>query len=133
MFYHKSFSSYLFFMFSVAGIVEKGESRGTAIGFPTVNINVGDVQQKDGVYAVLLEVGGKRLKGVANLGTAPTFSRNKRLLEAHVFDFSGDIYGLHVKLSFVAFIRDEKKFDSVKDLAAQIKKDVEKAKSLLEK
>lgn len=120
-------------MFSVKGVVQKGESRGSSIGFPTININAGSLDAKNGVYAVRLGVGKNVYGGVANLGTAPTFNRNRRLLEVHIFGFSGSIYGEEVEVSFVKFLRDEKKFASVEDLKEQIRKDVEKAKEILGK
>ncbi len=119
-------------MFSVKGLVEKGESRGSSIGFPTINIAVSDREiQLRGVYAVRINIGHNVYDGVANIGYAPTFSRKEFMVEVHIFSFSGDIYGKEVEVSFVSFLRDEKKFSGVGELKEQIAKDISKAREIL--
>ena len=117
----------------VKGIVEKGENRGKSIGFPTVNINTSSIKKPDGVYAVLVKTDRKILKGVANLGMAPTFGRKERFLEVHLFDFAENLYGKEIEVFFVKFIREEKKFPSAKDLIVQIQKDYKIAKEIFNK
>ena len=85
-----------------------------------------------GVYAVRVHgLADESLAGVANLGTRPTVRGSYRLLEVHLFDFDEDIYGLHVRVEFVHKLRDEKKFDSLEALKAQIIRDENAARGLL--
>lgn len=108
--------------YEVSGIVIEGRKLGRELGFPTANLRLGEQQvPKDGVWAV--EIDG-HLKGVANLGTRPTVGEGERLLEVHIFGFSGDLYGKSLRVRFVRFIRDEMKFGSLDELRAQIALDV---------
>lgn len=80
----------------------------------------------DGVYAVEVEVLGKKYMGIANFGSNPTVTDDsQKLLEVHIIDFNQDIYGELVKVSFLVKIRNEKKFQSLAELKAQIEKDIE--------
>ena len=80
----------------------------------------------DGVYAVEVEVLGKKHMGIANFGSNPTVTDDyQKLLEVHIIDFNQDIYGELVKVSFLVKIRNEKKFQSLTELKAQIEKDIE--------
>jgi len=120
----------------VEGRVLEGDKRGRTIGFATANVPLeGVVTPKLGVYAVDVEIEDGphrgRYRGVANLGTRPTFNKRDVLLEVHVFDFSGDIYGAHVRVSFIGFIRPEQKFDGLESLKAQIALDASAARRLL--
>ena len=121
--------------YEVHGTVVHGEGRGRTIGFPTANIEMDAayVQPKQGVYAIRAEVEGKLIDGVLNLGVKPTFHEElpKPVLEAHLFDFDGDLYGKSVTIQFIAFLRSEKKFGSLDELIHQIKSDAEQARSLL--
>lgn len=118
----------------VDGVVVEGHKRGRTIGFPTANLAPDPILLPlDGVYAVRLELkDGTWRDGMANLGTRPTFAAG-RSLEAHLFDFDGDLYGMRVSLAFVARIRDEQKFDGPAALVAQIRRDEEAARALLAK
>ena len=116
---------------TVEGIVQRGRQVGKKIGFPTCNIDIKDyVLAKPGVYAVkvLRKINGKYIKGIANLGYRPTFNQKKILLEVHLFNFSGNLYNKLLSVEFLKFIRAEKKFKNVKQLKAQIKKDLNIAK-----
>ena len=116
---------------TVAGIVQMGRQVGKKIGFPTCNIDIKDyVLAKPGVYAVrvLKKNNRKYIKGIANLGYRPTFNQKKILLEVHLFNFSGNLYNKLLSVEFLKFIRAEKKFKNVKQLKAQIKKDLNIAK-----
>jgi riboflavin kinase/FMN adenylyltransferase len=117
---------------SVDGVVVEGNKRGRTIGFPTANLVPDPILlPRDGVYAVRARTkDGAWHDGVANLGTRPTFAAG-RSLEAHLFDFAGDLYGAPLRLAFVARIRDEKKFDGVDALVAQIRRDADTARELL--
>jgi riboflavin kinase/FMN adenylyltransferase len=106
----------------ISGTVIEGKKLGRTIGFPTANIRPGDQQlPKDGVWAVTVD---GELKGIANLGMRPTVDGTERLLEVHLFDFSGDLYGKELRIRFGRFIREERKFASVEELKAQIARDV---------
>jgi len=112
--------------------VVSGDKRGREIGFPTANIPMKDwIQPKYGVYAVIVEFNGKIYKGVSNLGIRPTFDETEPMLETYLFDFSGDLYDKDIIVSFVDFIREEKKFDGIDSLRGQIEEDSIKAKKIL--
>lgn len=117
-------------IYRMSGRVAHGDKKGRTIGFPTANIHLHrKATPLLGVFAVeLFGIGGEPLPGVANLGTRPTINGIKTLLEVHLFDFDGDIYGRHVHVDFLLKLRDEKRFDSFEDLKAQILRDVDQAR-----
>lgn len=111
--------------YELRGIVIEGRKLGREIGFPTANLHVGERQlPSDGVWAVTVD---DTLKGVANLGMRPTINGSERLLEVHLFNFAGDLYGKELRVRFVKFLRAEKKFESVEKLTEQIAEDVAEA------
>jgi riboflavin kinase/FMN adenylyltransferase len=117
---------------TVEGRVETGDQRGRTIGFPTANVSLeGYLEPALGVYAVRVEVDGRKYGGVANFGRRPTFDKKDVLLEVHIFDFEGDIYGQPIVVSFISFLRPEMKFAGLDALKAQIAKDSEAARALL--
>ncbi len=108
--------------------VVRGEGRGSKIGFPTANLkDTENLCLKEGVYAVRVE---NRFPGVANYGYRPTFGGKKRVLEVHIHGFSGDLRGKVIKVEFLRFIREERKFGSVEELRRQIEKDLQSALEL---
>ncbi|MGD9792571.1 MAG: bifunctional riboflavin kinase/FAD synthetase [Acidimicrobiia bacterium] len=116
--------------FEVRGVVAKGDQRGRTIGFPTANVVMPDsvCLPADGVYAGFYERPDGSVHPCAiNLGRRPTFYEHAdhSLLEAHLLDFNGDLYGESAKVRFVAFLRSERKFDGIDALVAQLKADVE--------
>ncbi|HEY5948688.1 MAG TPA: bifunctional riboflavin kinase/FAD synthetase [Kofleriaceae bacterium] len=118
----------------IDGVVIHGAKRGRTIGVPTANIRTDtDPVLRAGIYAVTLGVDdGKPMPAVASLGTNPTFVDGGGLvLEVHVLDFDGDLYGKRVRTTFVAHLRDEAKFDSVEALIAQIRADIDAARRVL--
>lgn len=118
---------------TVDGTVKKGDQKGRTIGFPTANLEFGDlVRPKFGVYCVELRIEGDTVwhPGVANTGVRPTVGGEAARLEVHIFDFDRDIYDLHVDVRFRSFIREEKKFESFDALKAQIQKDAEGARAM---
>lgn len=119
--------------YAVSGRVIKGFQRGRTIGFPTANIRPrADLLLPNGVYAIRVDVGDQQhLPGVANVGVNPTFDGNRRTIEAHIFDFSADLYGQRLRVGFVEHLRGEKKFPAVDDLVRQIKEDAARARALL--
>lgn len=116
--------------YSISGKVVHGAKRGRELGFPTANVHMWHERPAlTGVYAVKLD----GLNAVANLGVRPTIAgTSKLMLEVHVLDFDGNLYGKHVHVDFLHKIRDEKKFASLDALKAQIKKDVAVARDLFE-
>ena len=124
--------------FEIEGTVEKGDARGRQIGFPTANVALGDfLRPAQGVYAVKvgIESGPETVwhNGVANLGSRPTFDGKSVLLEAHLFDFDGDLYGQTLRVALIDYVRAEKKFDGIDSLKAQITADSGRAKEILRK
>ncbi|MSQ47125.1 MAG: bifunctional riboflavin kinase/FAD synthetase [Deltaproteobacteria bacterium] len=118
--------------YAVSGRVEKGFQRGRTIGFPTANLRPrADLLLPNGVYAVRVEVGDTHVPGVANVGVTPTFGVNKRTIEAHLFDFSADLYGQRVRVSFIEHLRGEQKFPSIQELVRQIHHDAQQARAIL--
>ena len=117
---------------TVEGRVEAGDKRGRTIGFPTANVSLeGYLEPALGVYAVRVELGGSTYDGVANFGRRPTFDKKDVLLEVHIFDFAGDIYGQQIVVSFIAHLRPERKFAGLDALKAQIAEDAKAARILL--
>ena len=114
----------------VDGVVVHGAKRGRAIGIPTANIRPdADLPVAAGIYAVTLAVDGTVHPAVASLGTNPTFvDGGKLVLEVHVLDWDGDLYDRRVRVTFIARLRDEAKFDSVDALIAQIRTDITAAR-----
>jgi riboflavin kinase/FMN adenylyltransferase len=111
----------------ILGQVYKNDGRGSKIGFPTANVTT-DSQNKllppGGIYFVKVEIDNIIHYGMANLGTRPTFTdSDKQLLEVNIFDFNQDIYGKTIKVFFIKYLRDEKKFDSIDELVIQINRD----------
>ena len=123
--------------FAIRGEVQHGDKVGRTIGFPTANLALGTyLRPRYGIYAVtgLIESGplrGTLLHGAANLGIRPSFDPPKELLEPHFFDFSGDLYGAEIEVSFHHFLRPEAKFDSLDALTAQMEADCLHARALL--
>jgi riboflavin kinase / FMN adenylyltransferase len=120
--------------YSVSGIVVAGEARGRALGFPTINVMPESPRKllpPDGVYAVYVETPHGSFGGMMNLGGRPTFGDERRTIEAHLFDASGDFYGDVVQVGFVARLRDTKRFDSAADLMAQLAADEQGARRAL--
>lgn len=121
-------NSMLGYRFYVKNEVIKGRQIGRTIGFKTANLKMPEkmINIPDGVYAVEVEVLGKKHMGIANFGSNPTVTDDsQKLLEVHIIDFNQDIYGELVKVSFLVKIRNERKFQSLTELKTQIEKDIE--------
>lgn len=120
----------------VTGQVEVGQRIGRTIGFPTANIRLGDViHPRNGVYAVRVKIDGEAQyrQGVANFGRKPTLGDHAPLLETHILDFDGDLYDRRLEIAFIDFLRDERKFDGLDSLKAQITNDRDAARQVLVK
>jgi riboflavin kinase/FMN adenylyltransferase len=119
--------------YTILGTVTGGEKLGKKIGFPTANLSAHSEQfPPNGVYFAEAWLDGVLLHGVVNLGYRPTVSTGKpeRILEIHLLDFDGDIYGRDLEIRFVRYLRPEKKFESVDALVRQIDVDVRQAREL---
>ena len=119
--------------YAIEGVVQNGDARGRELGYPTANLVLGDYQRpKYGIYAVraVLDDGNEH-PGVANLGVRPTFDPPQELLETHLLDFSGDLYGRQMEVALHAFIRSELKFESIDALVEEMRKDEAAARRLL--
>jgi riboflavin kinase/FMN adenylyltransferase len=122
--------------FAIEGVVVQGDKRGRTIGFPTANIALGaHARPAFGVYAVRAhfpeESGRAPLAGVANLGLRPTIGDGRELLETHLFDFAGDLYGKRLAVELVAHLRPERKFAGLDALKVQIALDGQRARQIL--
>jgi riboflavin kinase/FMN adenylyltransferase len=117
--------------YELKGKVIHGEKRGRQLGFPTANIEPSHsyVIPKHGVYAVWAFLGNRRVRGVLNIGTKPTFHQNNERysLEVHLLDFNEQIYDEMVMVQFVHYLRSEQKFDSIDHLKSQIEVDIQLA------
>lgn len=119
--------------FTMSGKVVKGEQNGRKIGFPTANIMLRRHKSPiAGVFAVKVKCDMGHFNGVANVGSRPTLNGEKIQLEAHLFDFQGDLYGQTIDVEFIAKIRAEKRFADFQELSKQIKIDAQQAKDLLD-
>ena len=117
--------------YSILGTVKPGAQLGRKLGFPTANFAAHNEQfPPNGVYAVNVEIQGRPIRGVANIGVRPTLEQaeGERLLEVHLLDFQGDLYGLDLEVVFRRFLRSEQKFPSLEALRAQIGCDAEAAR-----
>ena len=112
--------------FTYAGEVVNGDRRGRKIGFPTANLEISDQRAMlpNGAYIVRVKVRGKIFNGIANIGDNPTFKVAKRRLEVFIDDFSDNIYGEEIFVSFISKLRDEKVFASIEELKAQLNEDL---------
>ena len=118
--------------YAVKGIVTKGQQLGRTLGMPTANIALEPTNRlAHGIYAVWAIIDGSRLPGVASFGVRPTVDNGLPLLEVHLFDFMGDLYGKDVEVEFVRRIREERKFDSLDSLVAEMERDKLLAQEIL--
>ena len=120
-------------IFSISGKVIKGDQRGRTIGIPTANIQYpqNTIIIPYGVYAVETKIDGNTYFGIVNFGVRPTFNKEKPIVEAYLFDFDNDIYDKNIELFFHKQIRQEKKFNGIKELLKQINLDIAEAKKIL--
>jgi riboflavin kinase/FMN adenylyltransferase len=127
--------------YAVIGTVVRGDGRGRQLGYPTANLAFADqvALPPDGIYAVRASWGGRSVTrpahhadGVASLGVRPTFGGGARTLEAYLFDFDGDLYNQRLRLAFVRRQRGERRFSSVAELIAQMDRDSQRARRILD-
>jgi riboflavin kinase/FMN adenylyltransferase len=114
------------------GPVVRGRERGRTIGYPTANLdNETECIPPDGVYAARVILADGAYPSIASIGMRPTFSESVRSIEAHIFDFTRDLYGTRIKLELIERIRPERKFDNPDALKAQIALDLSKVREIL--
>lgn len=116
------------YAYSLSGVVVVGNGIGRTLGFPTANMELYDPLKAvpgNGVYQVDVSVCGNSYKGVCNIGVRPTIgSGGTRVIETHILNFNEDIYGLDIRISFLRYIRPERKFDSLEELKLRLQKDI---------
>ena len=120
--------------FVLRGEVVRGEGRGWELGFPTANLDTPEcrVVPGNGIYAARAVVDGAALPAAVSIGVRPTFGGGERVVEVHILDFAGgDLYGSALAVEFVERLRDELRFDSVEELVAQMREDVEQSRQAL--
>jgi len=119
--------------YAIEGVVQHGDGRGRDLGYPTANIEMSDYQRpKYGIYAVRVTLDdGSEHPGVASLGVRPMFDPAQELLEAYLFDFDGDLYGRKIEIALHAYLREERKFEGLEALTAQMREDEAAARQLL--
>jgi riboflavin kinase / FMN adenylyltransferase len=121
--------------FYLRGKVITSDKRGRILGFPTANLDI-KLQQAlpgNGIYATITQVNDKRFPSATNIGTRPTFGEGEKMVETHLLNYEGDLYGKEITVEFVQKLRDEQRFSSSEELKIQIEKDVRKVKALLAK
>jgi len=118
---------------SLAGEVVRGAQRGRCLGFPTANLEIRTERAvpANGIYAVYAILGEERYQGVANVGVRPTFDNGERTVETYILDFDADIYGCDLVVEFVQRLRSEKRFTEIRELIAQIERDIVEARRIL--
>jgi riboflavin kinase/FMN adenylyltransferase len=127
--YIKKANMMLGYEWTMEGEVIHGNKRAREMNFPTANLLPHDqIYPMKGVYAVNIVINQNKFNGIANFGERPTVDGNKLLLEVHIFNFNEDIYGKHLTVEFLTFIRGEQKFDNFSLLVEQIKKDIQISK-----
>ena len=118
--------------YAVLGHVVSGQRLGRTLGVPTANIALDPTTRlAHGIYAVRARVDGKSIPGVASFGVRPTVDNGPPLLEIHLLDFNGDLYGREMEVEFVERIREERKFDSLARLTEEMERDKERARAIL--
>lgn len=118
--------------YSIGGRVVRGRQLGRTLGFPTANLRFPKTPALSGIYATWVHgVFDRPWPSVSSFGTRPTVDGVEPLLEAHLFDFQGDLYGRHIEVEFVAKLRDEEKFQDLAALTNQMHRDAEQARHIL--
>jgi len=118
--------------YAIGGRVVRGKQLGRTLGFPTANLRFPKTPALSGIYATWVHgVGDRPWPSVSSFGTRPTVDGVEPLLEAHLFDFAGDLYGRHLDIEFVAKLRDELKFPDLPSLTEQMHRDADDARAIL--
>jgi riboflavin kinase/FMN adenylyltransferase len=131
----KTANSFLGYPYHLTGTVIRGSKLGREIGFPTANLKIEDKHKlipANGVYAIKAEIGGNVYTGMMNIGVRPTVDGKTLAIEAHLFNFSKDIYDKKISVYFIDKLREEQKFDSIDKLRKQLLEDREFALEILD-
>ena len=118
-------------MTEIEGTVIHGRRIGRTLGFPTANLDAETVEAENGVYASQVEVDGQCYGAMSNLGRRPSVGGEQRLLETHLFGFSGDLYGRRIRVRLLRRIRGEERYPTVDDLRRAIEHDAETVKEII--
>ena len=118
-------------MEALTGRVVAGKRLGRRLGFPTANLRVEGVVPPRGVYAVVAVAAGRRYQAVMNIGEHPTAPGGGPTVEVHLLDFAGDLYGQEIAVEPVRWLREERRFDSLDALKAQLKEDCALARAIV--
>lgn len=130
----KTANNYLGYHYMLNGTVVSGKKLGGTIGFPTANLEIKEPYKlipKTGVYIIKTHINTVLYTGIMNIGFNPTVLGKHQTIEAHLFDFNEDLYGKEIMIEFIYFLREEHKFESVKELVVQLNIDKENAISYL--
>ena len=121
--------------FYLEGKIITSEKRGRVLGFPTANLDIKPQQALpgNGIYATIAHVQGKHFHSATNVGIRPTFGTGEEMVETHLLDYKGNLYGKDIRVEFVQKIRDEERFPSSEELRTQIEKDVREVEAILAK
>jgi len=121
--------------FYLRGKVITSDRRGRLLGFPTANLDIQPQQAlpDSGIYATITQVDGERFPSATNVGTRPTFGEGERMVETHLLNYRGDLYGRKITVEFVKKVRDEQRFPSAEELIIQMQKDVQEVDAILAK
>jgi riboflavin kinase/FMN adenylyltransferase len=125
-------NTYLGQPFTLEGMVVHGDKRGRELAYPTANIDLQNqhkIVPKQGVYLVKSKLKGREVYGMMNIGTKPTFDTTMPSIEVHFLDWNGDLYGQAVQVELLKWIREERKFKTVKELQKQIQTDEQNCRS----
>ena len=129
-------NEYLGYTYAATGVVSRGNGLGRTLGFPTANLHMPQTYKLipgNGVYAVYADIDGHRRPGMANIGVRPTIGDlDTPLIEVHLFDFEGDLYGREMTVYFVKRFREEVKFDNLESLSRKMHEDESVARSILQ-
>ncbi|MDR0976434.1 MAG: riboflavin biosynthesis protein RibF [Prevotellaceae bacterium] len=129
-------ADYLTYHYFLQGTVVSGYQIGHRLGYPTANVSVDDPEKivpADGVYAVLVTLDGQTRRGMLYIGTRPTFNNGpERSIEVNIFDFDADIYHHPIRLTFIDYVREDRKFDTPEELTAQLTRDREAVMRILQ-
>lgn len=132
--YPETFFEHLGYAFPLSGYVVEGNKIGRTLGYPTANLRLADprkITPGQGVYAALVKSGGEWYESMVNIGIRPTLDMENVTIEAHLFDFSQNIYGKQITIAFLARIRDEMRFNSLAELKMQLSRDHQQTKGVL--
>jgi len=121
--------------FYLKGEVITSDKRGRVLGFPTANLDIKPQQAlpDNGIYATVTQVDGKQFPSATNIGTRPTFGEGNKMVETHLLNYKGNLYGKEIKVEFVRKLRNEQRFPSSEELKIRIEKDVREVETLLAK